>query len=129
MFSSIFTDAGEFDRESFVKFVEENVHIKSPEDIDKELMAAFEKFDTNKNFLISKDEFHHIMMSDNMGDEPLTEEEADELLGNLDVDGDGQLNIIGNNCRVHVLCISLSCWISGPICAILQPKQWALLVP
>ena len=98
MFSSIFTDAGEFDRESFVKFVEDNVHIKSPEDIDKELMAAFEKFDTNKNFLISKDEFRHIMTSDNMGDEPLTEEEADELLGNLDVDGDGQLNIIGNNC-------------------------------
>ena len=59
-------------------------------------MNAFEKFDTNKNFLIDKDEFRHILTSDVMGDEPLTEAEADELLANLDVDGDGQLNITGS---------------------------------
>ena len=58
-------------------------------------MAAFEKFDTNKNFLISKDEFRHVLTSESMGDEPLTDQEADELLSNLDVDGDGQLNIMG----------------------------------
>ena len=59
-------------------------------------MNAFEKFDTNKNFLIDKDEFRHILTSDAMGDEPLTEAEADELLASLDVDGDGQLNITGS---------------------------------
>ena len=76
--------------------MEEHVPIKTPKDIDNELIAAFEKFDTNKNFLINKDEFRHILTSDTMGDEPLTEEEADELLANLDVDGDEQLNITGN---------------------------------
>lgn len=94
---TIFTDAGEFDVETFVQFVVDHVPIKTPEEIDKELISAFEKFDSNKNFLIDKDEFRLILTSETMGDEPLTEAEADELLANLDVDGDGQLNVTGNS--------------------------------
>ena len=93
---NVFTDDGEFDVETFVQFVEDHVPIKTPEEIDTELINAFEKFDSNKNHLIDKDEFRLILTSSTMGDEPLTETEADELLAQLDVDGDGQLNVTGN---------------------------------
>ena len=79
-----------------MKFVEENVNIKTPEEIDEELIKAFAKFDANENHQIDQEEFRNILTSHTMGDDPLTKDEADELLNSLDVDGDGQLNVLGN---------------------------------
>ena len=79
-----------------MKFVEDNVNIKTPEEIDEELIKAFAKFDANENHQIDQEEFRNILTSHTMGDDPLTKDEADELLNSLDVDGDGQLNVLGS---------------------------------
>ena len=58
-------------------------------DTEEELIEAFKVFDRDGNGLISAAELRHVMM--NLG-EKLTDEEADEMIREADIDGDGHIN-------------------------------------
>lgn len=58
-------------------------------DTEEELIEAFQVFDREGNGLITAQELRHVMT--NLG-EKLTAEEADEMIREADVDGDGQIN-------------------------------------
>ena len=58
-------------------------------DIEDELKEAFRVFDKDGNGYISAAELRHVMTY--LG-EKLTDEEVDDIIGEGDVDGDGQLN-------------------------------------
>merc|ERR1719198_1564900 len=57
------------------------------EDDDSSFMHAFEMLDENKDGYIPLAELRHILMRE--GQQPLSEQEADELLMFADVEGDG----------------------------------------
>ena len=63
-------------------------------DQKEEMIEAFKVFDRDGNGFISKAELHHVMC--NLG-ERLTEEEADEMIREADVDGDLQINYEGED--------------------------------
>lgn len=87
-------DEGDLTLDEFYEFVERKVTIKSEEEIDKELMDAFEKFNEGNDFLISKEEFRKVMTK--LGDEPLSEGDADTLLESLKtIENNGMLNVAG----------------------------------
>ncbi|WOL08907.1 neo-calmodulin [Canna indica] len=58
-------------------------------DSDEELREAFKVFDKDQNGFISKYELRNVMIS--LG-EKLTDEEADQMIKEADLDGDGQVN-------------------------------------
>ena len=58
-------------------------------DSEEEIVEAFKVFDKDGNGFISAAELRHVMT--NLG-EKLTDEEADEMIREADVDGDGQIN-------------------------------------
>merc|ERR1712228_499557 len=58
-------------------------------DNEEEVREAFRVFDKEKTGFISAAELRHIMT--NLG-EKLSEEEADEMIREADIDGDGQIN-------------------------------------
>ncbi len=58
-------------------------------DTEEELIEAFKVFDRDGNGFISATELRHVMT--NLG-EKLSEDEADEMIREADVDGDGQIN-------------------------------------
>ncbi|KXN66162.1 calmodulin [Conidiobolus coronatus NRRL 28638] len=58
-------------------------------DSEEEIREAFKVFDKDGNGYISAAELRHVMT--NLG-EKLTDEEADEMIREADVDGDGQIN-------------------------------------
>eukprot|EP00761_Pharyngomonas_kirbyi_P009516 gb/GECH01009532.1/.p1 GENE.gb/GECH01009532.1/~~gb/GECH01009532.1/.p1 ORF type:complete len:150 (+),score=54.30 gb/GECH01009532.1/:1-450(+) len=58
-------------------------------DSEDEIMEAFKVFDRNGNGFISAAELRHVVTT--LG-EKLTDEEADEMLKEADVDNDGQIN-------------------------------------
>ncbi|KAL4230335.1 Troponin C [Mactra antiquata] len=67
-------------------FIEQFVPLKSQARINEEIAEAFAKFDTNENFVISKANFHEILTK--LGDEPLTKQQADMIMGCLDQTSD-----------------------------------------
>ena len=58
-------------------------------DSEEEIKGAFREFDKDGNGYISKAELTHVMT--NLG-ERLTEEEAIEMIGEAEIDGDGIVN-------------------------------------
>lgn len=56
---------------------------------EEELREAFRVYDKDQNGFISLDELRHVM--NNLGDR-LTGDELTEMLGEADVNGDGQIN-------------------------------------
>ncbi|KAF9606522.1 hypothetical protein IFM89_025895 [Coptis chinensis] len=58
-------------------------------DADEELKEAFRVFDKDQNGFISANELRHVMIS--LG-ESLTDEEANQMIKEADLDGDGQVN-------------------------------------
>ena len=67
---------------------------------EKEILEAFKVFDSDGNGFISAAELRHVMT--NLG-ERLTDEEADEMIREADIDGDGQINYEGIPFK-HDLC-------------------------
>jgi calmodulin len=65
-------------------------------DSEEEIREAFRVFDKDGNGFISAAELRHVMT--NLG-EKLTDEEVDEMIREADIDGDGQVNYEGNNCK------------------------------
>ena len=58
-------------------------------DSEEEIRDAFRVFDKDGNGFISTTELRHVMT--NLG-EKLTDQEVNEMIGEADVDGDGQIN-------------------------------------
>ena len=74
----------------FAQFLELfDKRMKDP-DTEEDLLESFKIFDKEGNGIISVQELKHLAM--NFG-EKLTEEEADELIREADIDGDGTVNI------------------------------------
>ena len=61
---------------------------------EKTIREAFRMFDKDGNGFISAAEIRHVMA--NLG-EKLTDEEVDEMIKEVDVDGDGQVNYDGKS--------------------------------
>ena len=77
---------GKIDFEEFLSLMTRN----SPENqTEDEVINAFRVFDKEGNGLISSAELKHIMMT--IGDK-MTEEEADEMVNEADIDEDGMIN-------------------------------------
>ncbi|GER25471.1 calmodulin [Striga asiatica] len=58
-------------------------------DAEEELKEAFKVFDKDQNGYISAEELQHVMI--NLG-EKLSDEEAEQMIREADLDGDGQVN-------------------------------------
>ena len=77
---------GKIELEEFITLMMKN----SPDtQQEEEVINAFRVFDKEGNGLIQKDEQKHIMMT--IGDK-MTEDEADEMIHEADIDGDGTIN-------------------------------------
>ena len=77
---------GKIDFEEFLSLMTRN----SPEtQTEDEVINAFRVFDKEGNGLISSAELKHIMMT--IGDK-MSEEEADEMVNEADIDEDGMIN-------------------------------------
>ena len=77
---------GKIDFDEFMTLMVKNSPDTQTED---EVINAFRVFDKEGNGLISSVELKHIMMS--IGDK-MTEEEADEMVNEADIDEDGMIN-------------------------------------
>ena len=77
---------GKIDFEEFLNLMTRNSQETQTED---EVINAFRVFDKEGNGLISSAELKHIMMT--IGDK-MTEEEADEMVNEADIDEDGMIN-------------------------------------
>lgn len=90
--SVLFPESDKIDRASIVEFIEQCVPLKSQDKINDEIAEAFAKFETCEDFVISKADFRDILTK--LGDEPLTESEADSIIDSLDQSTD-KVNISG----------------------------------
>ncbi|GAH07841.1 unnamed protein product, partial [marine sediment metagenome] len=77
---------GFIDFTEFVRMIQNKLNYT---DTEKQFIESFKLFDMDGNGYISTKELKHIMTS--FGDK-LTEEEANEMLRNADIDGDGLIN-------------------------------------
>ncbi|KAG4071384.1 hypothetical protein HA402_004088 [Bradysia odoriphaga] len=73
----------------FPEFVTMMVHKMRDMDSEEEIREAFKVFDRDGKGFITAVELRHVMTS--LG-EKLTDEEVDEMIRSVDVDGDGQIN-------------------------------------
>ena len=77
---------GKIELEEFITLMMKN----SPDtQQEEEVINAYRVFDKEGNGLIQTDELKHIMMT--IGDK-MTEDEADEMIHEADIDGDGTIN-------------------------------------
>ena len=77
---------GKIELEEFITLMMKN----SPDtQQEEEVINAFRVFDKEGNGLIQTDELKHIMMT--IGDK-MTEDEAEEMIHEADIDGDGTIN-------------------------------------
>ena len=77
---------GKIELEEFITLMMKN----SPDtQQEEEVINAFRVFDKEGNGLIQTDKLKHIMMT--IGDK-MTEDEADEMIHEADIDGDGTIN-------------------------------------
>merc|ERR1719203_1384770 len=65
--------------------------LKDGQDSEDEVIDAFKVFDKEGNGYISAAELRHIVT--NLG-EKLTEDEADEMIREADIEGDGKINYV-----------------------------------
>ena len=77
---------GKIDFEEFVSLMNRR---SKETDIEEEVINAFKVFDKDGSGLIASNELRQVMTS--LGDR-LTDEEADEMIREADVDGDGYIN-------------------------------------
>ena len=73
----------------FPEFLSLMVSKMKDTDTEEELVEAFKVFNSDGNGLISAAEMRHVMT--NLG-EKLTDEDVDEMIREVDVDGDGHIN-------------------------------------
>ena len=73
----------------FPKFLGLMARKMRDQDTEEELIEAFKVFDKDGNGLISAAELKYVM--DNLG-EKITEDEAQEIIADSDLDGDGHIN-------------------------------------
>ncbi|XP_037050204.1 calmodulin-A-like [Bradysia coprophila] len=73
----------------FPEFVTMMAHKMRDMDSEEEIREAFKVFDRDGKGFITAVELRHVMTS--LG-EKLTDEEVDEMIRSVDVDGDGQIN-------------------------------------
>ena len=66
---------------------------KMSTDVDETIKEAFYIFDSDGSGAISSEEFRKVMMT--LGAQ-MTDEEVTEIIEEVDVDGDGQINLEGN---------------------------------
>ena len=77
-------------RIEFNEFLELYSRKMNEPETEEDLIEAFRIFDRDGNGLITRDELRHVMTT--LG-EKLTEEEADEMLRQADINQDGYINI------------------------------------
>ena len=73
----------------FKEFLELFARKMKDPDTEEDLIEAFKIFDKDGNGVISAQELRHVMTT--LG-ERLTEDEADEMIREADIDGDGYIN-------------------------------------
>lgn len=74
----------------FIEFLE--MMAKMSADVDETIKEAFYIFDSDGSGAISSDEFRRVMMT--LGAQ-MSDEEVNEIIDEVDVDGDGQINLEG----------------------------------
>lgn len=89
--TSTFSGDGKIDFPEFAAMMADKLESK---DSETEIQDAFKIFDKDGNGFISSLEMREIIMG---FDDTLTETEVDEMIQEVDLDGDGQLNYEGNS--------------------------------
>ncbi|XP_009596618.1 calmodulin-like protein 8 [Nicotiana tomentosiformis] len=82
-------DADENGITEFTEFLNLITQKMKETDAEEELKEAFKVFDKDQNGYISANDLRHVMI--NLG-EKLTDEEAEQMIKEADLDGDGQVN-------------------------------------
>lgn len=90
LFEFASAESGQIDFVEFCKHMKSKY--KSPGDKEEEIKQAFKVFDADNNNFISADELKHLMQT--LGD-PLTDEEALEMIRVADVNQDGKIDYDG----------------------------------
>ena len=81
---------------SFIEFLQIIVDISS--EVDESIKEAFEIFDRDGNGVIAVDEF--TLMMQTLGAQ-LNDEEVNEIIREIDLDGDGKINLHGMMNLLH----------------------------
>ena len=74
----------------FIEFLK--MMAKMSTDIDETIKEAFYIFDSDGSGAISSQEFREVMMTQGA---QMTDEEVNEIINEVDIDGDGQINLEG----------------------------------
>ena len=81
-------------------------------DVDETIKEAFYIFDSDGSGAISSEEFRKVMMT--LGAQ-MTEEEVTEIIEEVDVDGDGQINLEGMLLDVYSKCPRANIRLAGSL--------------
>ena len=79
---------GEIEFQDFMRMME-NCQQLPKKNSEEEMFDAFRVFDSNGNGYISAADLRHVMT--NLG-ETITDNEIDNIIAEIDIDGDGQIN-------------------------------------
>ncbi|CAG2235455.1 CALM [Mytilus edulis] len=91
MFNEIDQDGrGTIDCKEFISWMSTNGNKNFVDNLEEEMREAFRVFDKNGDGFLDKKEFKRIMTE--LGDEPLTSEELENLMGKYDEDGDEKIS-------------------------------------
>ena len=118
---NFFADSGTIDCYEFLDLMAKKF---MDSDMESEIRQAFRMFDKDGNGFISATELRHVMT--NLG-EKLTEAEADEMLREADIDGDGQIDYAGEySWQSHTISPMLGwCWASVVDDVPTSAQHWA----
>ncbi|XP_019068249.1 calmodulin-like protein 8 isoform X1 [Solanum lycopersicum] len=89
MISEVDADHHDNGTMEFIEFLNLITKKMKETDLEEELKEVFKVFDKDQNGFISATDLRHVMI--NLG-EKLTEEEAQHMIREADLDGDGQVN-------------------------------------
>ncbi|TMW98968.1 hypothetical protein EJD97_003250 [Solanum chilense] len=89
MISEVDADHHDNGTMEFIEFLNLITKKMKETDLEEELKEVFKVFDKDQNGFISATDLRHVMI--NLG-EKLTEEEAQQMIREADLDGDGQVN-------------------------------------
>ena len=91
IFVSLSTDSGFIELDEYIELMSDRVGALEYE--QQQMKAAFQHFDKDSSGKLSREELRRFLTS-NFG-EPLTEEDFNDVINDMDVDGDGQVDLKG----------------------------------
>lgn len=97
----LLSGSGKIDKNEFRDWISVNGNKYLEGDLETQMKAAFAIFDVDNSGTISRSELERIMK--HIGDEPLSEEEWNNFITDIDTDGDEQINYEGKLIKLYIV--------------------------